>query len=182
MSRSADYTIQGFIYQFNKTLLEILNSNDDAEIVVEGIIEDIEIRDTELTAIQCKYHESKDTFVLSAIYKPVLQMMKYFNENNDIDIKYRLYAYFPNEATTERRLTTVEIDEILATNNAHLKAIVDSLQNFDREAFQDRFTLEFGISLEDLTGKVYESLKNNNFQENDIESLIYPNAIQMISK
>ncbi|MGA2525126.1 MAG: hypothetical protein ABSF79_00705 [Smithellaceae bacterium] len=29
MSRAADYTIKGFLYQFNKTLLEILNSQDD---------------------------------------------------------------------------------------------------------------------------------------------------------
>lgn len=29
MIRSADYTIQGFLYQFNKTLLELLKEADD---------------------------------------------------------------------------------------------------------------------------------------------------------
>lgn len=29
MSRTADYTIQGFLYQFNKTALEILSAQDD---------------------------------------------------------------------------------------------------------------------------------------------------------
>jgi hypothetical protein len=36
MSRVADYTIKGFLYQFHKTLLEILTSAADAEITVEG--------------------------------------------------------------------------------------------------------------------------------------------------
>jgi hypothetical protein len=40
MSRSADYSIQGFLYQFNKTALEILKCHDDELIVVEGVIED----------------------------------------------------------------------------------------------------------------------------------------------
>lgn len=36
MPRSADYTIQGFLYQFNNTALEILNAQDDDTINVEG--------------------------------------------------------------------------------------------------------------------------------------------------
>ena len=43
MSRAADYTIKGFLYQFNKTLLDILNSPDGSNITVEGIVEDVEI-------------------------------------------------------------------------------------------------------------------------------------------
>lgn len=43
MSRTADYTIQGFIYQFIITFHKLLISTDDAEITVEGIIEDIDI-------------------------------------------------------------------------------------------------------------------------------------------
>ncbi len=38
MSRTADYTIKGFLYQFNKTLLEILNAEGGQQITVEGII------------------------------------------------------------------------------------------------------------------------------------------------
>ena len=32
MDRTADYTIQRFQYQFNKTLLEVLKSADDAKV------------------------------------------------------------------------------------------------------------------------------------------------------
>ena len=75
MTRSADYTIQGFLYQFNKTLLEILKEADDSQITIEGIIEDIDIENcTGITAIQCKYHEGQK-FSLSKVHKPLLQMM-----------------------------------------------------------------------------------------------------------
>ncbi len=79
MSRTADYTIKGFLYQFNKTSLSILESKDDDTITVEGIIEDIEIKSSEsTTAIQCKYHEASTNFQESAVYKPLLQMIKHF--------------------------------------------------------------------------------------------------------
>ena len=65
-SRVADSTIKGFIYQFNKTILEILKSTTDT-IHIEGIVEDIDIYsdDNSIKAIQCKYHESSETFKLS---------------------------------------------------------------------------------------------------------------------
>ena len=44
MSRTADYVIQGFHYQLNKALLEILRPHDDAIIMIEGIVEDVEIK------------------------------------------------------------------------------------------------------------------------------------------
>jgi len=43
MSRAADYTIKGFLYQFNKTLIEILDSTEDCVVTIEGIVEDVEI-------------------------------------------------------------------------------------------------------------------------------------------
>jgi len=63
MPRAADYTIQGFLYQFNKTALEIVKAQDDDTITVEGIIEDIEVASSaSLMAIQCKYHRSEHSF------------------------------------------------------------------------------------------------------------------------
>ena len=62
MGRVADSTIKGFMYQFNLSLNEILKSNDET-IGMEGIIEDIDkVSSSEVTAIQCKYHERVETF------------------------------------------------------------------------------------------------------------------------
>jgi len=42
MNRQADSTIKGFLYQFNKSIVEVLK-NANAEITVEGVIEDIDV-------------------------------------------------------------------------------------------------------------------------------------------
>lgn len=98
MSRTADYTIQGFIYQFIITFHKLLLSSDNDEITIEGIIEDIDVSTpTGQEAVQCKYHESKQKFTLSSIYKPVLQMFCHYKNNPTANINYRLHAHFPNE-------------------------------------------------------------------------------------
>lgn len=94
--RQADSTIKGYLYQFNKSILEILNSDEDASITLEGVIEDIDISSTHTTStIQCKYHE-EGKFTLSSVAAPILEMVCHFNECKALgkDIKYVLYAYY----------------------------------------------------------------------------------------
>ena len=124
--RSADYTIQGFIYQFNKTLLEILRDSEDSSIYVEGIIEDVEVVSAKgMAAIQCKYHETAKSFNLSDIYKPVLQMIEHFQINLDSNIDYILYAHFPSEQIGKITcLVESDINDILASKNKDLKSLI----------------------------------------------------------
>ena len=91
-SRVADSTIKGFIYQFNKTILEILDS-PKATIHVEGIVEDVDKyeADNSITAIQCKYHESSEKFILSLIYKPIILMIKTFLMRPHDNISFVLF-------------------------------------------------------------------------------------------
>lgn len=118
MNREADYTIKGFIYQFNKTLKQLLTEPEGTEITVEGIIEDIDVISPEITkAIQCKYHETKINYSLSDIAKPILQMLVHYLKNIDKNIQYILYAHFPNESSGEKTITKSDIETILNTNN-----------------------------------------------------------------
>lgn len=97
MGRVADSTIKGFMYQFNLSLNEILKSNDET-IRMEGIIEDIDkVSSSEVTAIQCKYHETVETFKWSVVYKPILQMLKTYTETGISNIIYVLHTFFPEE-------------------------------------------------------------------------------------
>ncbi|WP_415713010.1 hypothetical protein [Maridesulfovibrio sp.] len=117
MSREADYTIKGFLYQFNKTLEEILSSESGEEITVEGIIEDIDVvSDAETCAIQCKYHETKQ-YKLSDVYKPILQMMVHFAAHRDKKIKYILYAHFADRASINIALNADDFNKIISTND-----------------------------------------------------------------
>ncbi len=181
--RSADYTIQGFIYQFNKTLLEILNADDGQTITVEGIIEDIDIagaRDD--TAIQCKYHESNIGFALSLIYKPLLQMLAHFNKCGGRKIRYRLYAYVKGQQPGLRKITTAEVQDALRTENKSLMVLAAELKDkVNIRRFLGAFSFEFGVPLSQLVSDVYGALESNGLAKSDIPTLLYPNAIQIIA-
>lgn len=73
--RQADSTIKGYLYQFNKSIYEILLLEDEASITLEGAIEDIDVLSpTSLTTIQCKYHEDKK-YQISSVAVPILEML-----------------------------------------------------------------------------------------------------------
>src|SRR6266851_1707179 len=126
MSRAADYTIKGFLYQFNKTALEILQSSPDSMITVEGIVEDIDVFTPPITkAIQCKYHETIETFVPSSIYKPVLQMMNHHQTNQAADVQYVLFAHYPsNEGKPQPSIGKKELESALKSQNKELTSLI----------------------------------------------------------
>ncbi|EDP95876.1 DUF87 domain-containing protein [Kordia algicida OT-1] len=96
--RSAESTIAGYYYQFDKTILEILNQIDNTNRVkIEGI-EDIDIENLNgsMTFIQCKYH-SKIQYDPSKIKEPIqalLQEYKKATDNGLENLKLVLYAHF----------------------------------------------------------------------------------------
>lgn len=186
LSRSADYTIQGFLYQFHKSLLEIFSRSSDEIVFIEGIVEDVEVKYAEKTeAIQCKYHETVKNFTLSQVYKPILQMMEHFytSGNEYKGVTYILYAYFPDMVGKELNLTEEAIHEVLSTKNENLRKKVEILSgNIDIKAFLEHFHFEFGESMEKMKEKIFNQLSELNFKEEYIDNLIYPNAINIVAK
>ena len=94
--RQANSTIKGYSYQFNKSILEILNADDTATITLEGVIEDIDIElPNSISTIQCKYHED-GKYTISSVAIPILEMLCHYQESVAIgkSISYTLYAYF----------------------------------------------------------------------------------------
>lgn len=94
--RQANSTIKGYIYQFNKSIYEILSATDDASIVLEGAIEDIDVHLPDRTiAVQCKYHEDSK-YSISTVATPILEMLCHFNECTALGkkTKYILYAHY----------------------------------------------------------------------------------------
>lgn len=109
--RQADNTIKGYLYQFNKSLLEILKADDDSQITVEGVIEDIDIEYNTHHArtIQCKYHE-EEKYLISSVAVPITEMVCHFCESTalGVDVDYILYAYYKDN------VTEVDVDEYIA--------------------------------------------------------------------
>lgn len=76
-TRDAVDTIKGYYYQFNYSILRILEGKDDDIVTIEGI-EDVDVASgEEMVAIQCKYY-SKTEYNHSIIAKPIRFMFKDF--------------------------------------------------------------------------------------------------------
>jgi len=184
-SRTADSTIRGFLYQFNKTLLSIVQAEDDETIVVEGLIEDLDVvsRDGSMDAIQCKYHESQVKFTDSLIYKPLLQMAETFSNNSDLQINFTIFLHVPTEKFNVRDISQETLSAALSTKDKSLIKIVGRIDNgFDQSKFLESVKIEFGPSIDDLELEVKEVLKDLKLSGADIDSILYPNAISRIAK
>lgn len=184
MSRVGGFAIQGFLYQFHKTLLEILRADDEGEITVEGIVEDIEIfrADGSLEALQCKYHQSREKYVPSVIFRPLLQMMVHFSSTKLRNISYRLFVHIPSEPASCRNIESREIDSALnSKSNQDLIGKITEAK-FDKSEFQKVCKLEFGKSLAGIEDEVVNEFKSTSLSNDSIQLLFYPNSINEIAK
>lgn len=180
MGRSADYTIQGFLYQFNQTLSELLKAADEAIITIEGIVEDIEVATFNgIKAIQCKYHETQDNYTPSILYNPLLQMMKHFKSNPGANIQYHLFAHFPNIPAIN--ITSVELNSALSSKNKELKDLVADVAGVDIDGFLKVFDVYVTPKYSDLMEENAKQLEALGFNKGEVETLFYPNAIQIIA-
>ncbi|MFQ6291565.1 hypothetical protein ACLMO3_14545 [Yersinia enterocolitica] len=179
MGRSADYTIHGFLYQFNLTLAELLKAEDEAEITIEGIVEDIEVATfTGTKAIQCKYHETQDKYTPSILYDPLLQMMKHFKSNPIAKIKYHLFAHFPNKPVVD--ITAVELKSALRSKNKELQKLIAEVTGVDIDEFLKVFAIKITPRYDDLVEENVNLLVELGFNKSEVETLFYPNSIQII--
>lgn len=153
-NRQAIDTIRGYLYQFDNTILQILNHEEENAIfTVEGI-EDIDIEriGSETVAIQCKYYEKSD-FTPSKIKEAITWMVKDFSkrvqEGREL-IQYKLFghyrsgqdkiqlpiniAYLKDSLLTSRTQekegkpsVTTKIHEVLGLNDENLELFLSKL-------------------------------------------------------
>lgn len=180
MGRSADYTIQGFLYQFNQTLSELLKAADDDVITIEGIVEDIEVASFAGTkAVQCKYHETQDKYTPSILYHPLLQMMKHFKSNPGGKITYCLFAHFPNNPAI--KISAADLENALKSKNKDLKDLAAEVVGVDFDDFLKVFSVSVTPKYDDLANENATQLVELGFNKVEVETLFYPNAIQIIA-
>src|SRR5690606_16186810 len=98
----------------------ILESTDEV-ITVEGVVEDVDVVSGEsIRAIQCKYHESVETYSNSKVYKPIAQMMSHYFKNPEQQISYVLFAHFPNEAAGVKNIDKEVINAIFTSTDTQI--------------------------------------------------------------
>lgn len=184
MTRTANSTIKGFLYQFNKSIITIASSDDNDVITIEGLIEDIDLANHlgEVDAIQCKYHESVENYTDSLIYKPLLQMAETYSKDPAAKITFTIFIHVPNHALGEETVTLETLNSAFNTDNANLKKIVDRIGQIDRADFLKKVILSFGPSLDTLETEAKNLIGKFNIQNSDIDCILYPNSVTKISK
>lgn len=181
MNREADYTIKGFIYQFNKTLEQVLSEPKGTEITVEGIIEDIDVVSAGLTkAIQCKYHETKGKYKLSDISKPILQMLVHYANNKDKNIQYILYAHFSDETEGEKTIIKSDIETILKSKDKSYINYISALKPPKTQEIKDLITKPKKSAEEIKTITTYYTTATDLELQIDIDNFLKPEKFKFI--
>lgn len=94
--RSATATIKGYFYQFDQTIVRLLEGSKHASVTVEGI-EDVDLDDGNDSAyVQCKYYEGTE-YNHSVIKEAVIHMLRHFHAAGCPGgqvFKYRLYGHY----------------------------------------------------------------------------------------
>jgi len=164
-TREAFATIKGYYYQFDTSILKLMELQNDLDsIIVEGI-EDIDIKTaTEDTTIQCKYL-SKPRFINSAVREPIILMLDHFiNPTTPNNYKYTLYAHFENEAPgNEPIIDLPKLKDILSYSEKKVEKhyeIEKGITNATLDAFLLQFKFTFGLEFFAQQQIVIEKLRN----------------------
>ena len=94
--RSAIATIKGYFYQFDQTIVSLLEASPHGSVTVEGV-EDIDLDDPGKSAfVQCKYYEGTE-YNHSVIKDAVVHMLRHFHAADCRSaqvFRYRLHGHY----------------------------------------------------------------------------------------
>ena len=183
MARSANYALLGYKYQFLKTFLEILRSEESSFVVCERFEDiDLEASNVELR-IQCKYHGAAEKYTLGKVYKPLLEFMRSFVlGDSDNEISYRLFAHFPNEISRVEQITENDCKRALGSTAKEFQKIIKTIKEkgIDTKAVASKITLEFGCDINELEKNVCQLLIDSGFSNDEIEQYVLSNGTYLI--
>jgi hypothetical protein len=190
VDRTAIDTIKGYFYQFDYSIIKLLElPNDTDTIIVEGI-EDVDINTaTEETAIQCKYY-AQTKYNHSVIAKPIRLMLDHYKKVKDGTqqrINYKLYGHFKSDQhKLSHPIDLIFLKEHFLTHtenkvkNYHYTKL--SLNDTDLDDFLSLLTI-------DILASDYQSQLSNIFKllkqqfgctEFEAQCFYYNNALKVI--
>ncbi|MCZ2846078.1 MAG: hypothetical protein O2U61_06260 [Candidatus Bathyarchaeota archaeon] len=182
--RSAEYTLLGFYYQFDKSIFEILNqSEEDNVLTIEGI-EDIDISSaTEETVMQIKYQEqSKGND--SILRKPIKLMLKHFSGKESLGLKYVLYGHYTNNTDVKTSFDLARLKSMLTytEDGISIEFLKDNNISDDTvERFIKKFELILGPSFKDHQESTFKKIKSEfGLSKQEEIEIYYSNALKII--
>ena len=188
--RSATATIKGYFYQFDQTIVRLLEATKHASVTVEGV-EDIDLDDGDKSAfVQCKYYEGTD-YNHSVIKDAVIHMLQHFHAAGCPSaqvFRYRLHGHY---RSGQHRLTlplTVDFLKehfLTYTKEKQVHKVHEELKISDGQLAEFRGLLDIDVnalSYDDQQAKVLKLLVSEipECTAGDALSFFYPVAINVI--
>ena len=186
-NRDAVSTIRGYYYQFDYTILKVLELAKDSDTIrIEGI-EDVDLNDGDnITLHQCKCYECT-TYNHSVIAPAVRWMIKHYAEQKGGKYKYYIYGIFSDG---QNKLSNISVDFVKKhfltyTENGIKHILYEELSLLDSDISDFISKLKININAESyenqektVKNKLCEVLGCN---KQSVE-LYYCNALLMIKQ
>lgn len=188
--RSATATIKGYFYQFDQTIVQLLQATKHGSITVEGV-EDIDLDDGDDSAfVQCKYYEGTE-YNHSVIKEAVIHMLRHFHAAGCPSgqlFKYRLRGHYKGG---QHKLTLPLTNEFLKehfltyTKEKKVHKVHEELSITDVQLDAFRALLEIDVnalSYDDQQAQVFTLLTSEipECAVGDAPSFFYPVAINVV--
>lgn len=157
------YAIKGFLYQFDKALIEIM-TNPHVPVGIEQR-QDVEYQDF---VIQVKHKETQD-YQHHKIKKPVMQLLDMFEE--DQTQKFCLYCYFRDREPSKWTPSLTELDTILGVKKGCYTLSI-------KENFVEKFYIHFSENFEKQFSSVIDLIKNSFFLDNIETAYFYHSLLR----
>ena len=153
------YAIKGFLYQFDKTLIEVLR-HPQTNVAFENR-QDIDYEDY---VLQVKHKETQ-TYAPSKIRKPVESLLEFFSKNPEK--KLCLYCHFSDKQPEDWRPTLEELDSVISSQakKRHNESV--------RGQFLCHFTVRFSEDYEAQFRETLGLIKASFSLREDEEAVLY---------
>lgn len=179
-SRSAHASILGYHYQFDKSIIELLQRAPTETITLEGI-EDIDINTPLPTSVQCKYY-SAQRYQPSLLREP-LQAMLLHNRNATAPRRYLIYLHC-KEKTPPTKLTSNELKSILTyteRGTEHIFHEENGITDLNINRFLQSLTIERAKPFEEQRKDVLDAITLAlSCTATEATDFYYPRALNLI--
>ncbi|QXJ20623.1 hypothetical protein AGRA3207_001371 [Actinomadura graeca] len=180
-SRAAGPAIKGYAYQFDRTIIAILDLGPSEMMTIEGC-EDFDVHgQSEVEAVQCKYHEDT-SFSLRGLRKPLIAMLRSFAEGKEYD--YRLFVHYSDPDFVPDSLTVSEIKKALTEEKRKNPATLLHYTDFSESTiarFSRRIKITSGPSFDAQRELAMTALnKALSGAPKDAQDLHYGNALSCV--
>lgn len=173
-NRSASDKLIWYFYQFDKSILEVINQPDEnSEVTIEWV-EDI---DSSTENTQVKYYTSKKIIkndwtksTDKEIWKAILLLLITFKTQNKNTC---LYWYFRNNTNETFTLDRLELNSYIQSSyselNTEQKAIFDTISDNEKNNFLEHFSIKTWPKYQDQKMDLIDKLKNHFWLSTDLD-------------